>query len=116
MIIGCNGYIWISAASQSQTASEGQPATLNSESSRVSATCEAGELDIQTVPLEVRKNICRFANSVRVLSALGFLIQPDSILDTFDASVSLGVAVKDMLGAEFSVVIAEREAARRSRK
>eukprot|EP00250_Pteridium_aquilinum_P018111 c23950_g1_i1 orf=126-1115(+) len=115
MIIGCNGYIWISAAPQSQTSSEVQLDGSTSGSSRDSAASEALDLSSQPFALGVRENICRFANSIRVLSALGFLINPDSIIDTFNASISLGVAIKDMLGAEFFVVVAEREASRRSK-
>ncbi|MCO5549988.1 hypothetical protein L7F22_003465 [Adiantum nelumboides] len=110
MIIGCNGYIWISAVPDSQTAT----AELVG-STRDLAASEAVGLYSEIIPLEVRENICRFANSIRVLSALGFLIHIDSIIDTLDTSTSMGLALKDMLGAEFLVIIAEREAARRSK-
>ncbi|KAI5057665.1 hypothetical protein GOP47_0027680 [Adiantum capillus-veneris] len=108
MIIGCNGYIWICAAPAAQTAA----AELAGATGH-SAASDAIGLHNETIPLKVRENICCFANSIRVLSALGFLIHLDSIIDTFDISTSMGLAIKDMLGAEFLVVIAEREAARR---
>lgn len=116
MIIGCNGYIWISASSEAQTSGEAQSTGPTSQARTHSADSETGGSGSQPISLKVRENICRLANSIRVLSALGFLIQPDSIIDTFDASISMGIAIKDMLGAEFSVVVAEREAAHRLKK
>ncbi|KAH7282553.1 hypothetical protein KP509_35G036300 [Ceratopteris richardii] len=109
MIIGCNGYIWICAAVDSLPS--------NPEIEKITGDSGAPEMDScnESISLKVRENICRLANSIRVLSALGFLIYPDTIIDTFDASISKGVAIKDMLGAEFLVMIAEREASRRTK-
>eukprot|EP00249_Psilotum_nudum_P010386 c22508_g1_i1 orf=190-1218(+) len=131
MIIGCNGYIWISASSDTQKVeqcsspaiSPGIHAIENESFSRKGLNAgiwdEQSELEEEKrdfIPLEVREKICRFANAVRVLSTLGFLIHPDSIVDTYEASLSSGIDVKGMLGAEFCVRTAEREADHRPRK
>jgi exosome complex component RRP4 len=110
MIIGCNGYIWIAASSEEKTV---DVQNSSSEPNDNSGNSEFGGV---VIPLPVRQSICRLANSVRVLSALGFLIYPDVIIDTYEASISKDIALKDMLGPEFSVLVAEREAARRSKK
>lgn len=107
MIIGCNGYIWIAASFEEKTVD------AQNSSSEPNDNSGNGEFGI---PLPVRQSICRLANSVRVLSALGFLIYPDVIIDTYEASISKDIALKDMLGPEFSVLVAEREAARRTKK
>uniref|UniRef100_A0A0A9HQN1 Rrp4, putative n=1 Tax=Arundo donax TaxID=35708 RepID=A0A0A9HQN1_ARUDO len=65
-------------------------------------------------PVETRKHICRLANAVRVLSALGFTLTVELIIETAEASASSNVEINDMLGAEFYVLTAEREAKRRS--
>ena len=113
MIIGCNGYIWIAVSSEEKTLDVQNPSSNKTESNDDSVN---GELSSIVIPLSVRQNICRLANSIHVLSALGFLIYPDIVIDTFEASISKGIAIKDMLGPEFSVLVAEREAARRSKK
>ncbi|GJN33617.1 hypothetical protein PR202_gb22237 [Eleusine coracana subsp. coracana] len=65
-------------------------------------------------PVETRNHICRLANAVRVLSALGFTLTAELIIETAEASSSSNIAANDMLGAEFCVQTAEREAKRRA--
>jgi exosome complex component RRP4 len=60
-------------------------------------------------PVETRKHICRLANAIRVLSALGFTLTVELIMETEEASTSSNVEINDMLGAEFYVQTAERE-------
>lgn len=96
VILGCNGFIWIAATSGSKD-NPGQLATGN-------------------VGFEARERICRLANSVRVLGALGLVISPDSILQTYDASLQWGYSVKDMLSADFHLKLAEKEAQQRTRR
>lgn len=133
IIIGCNGYVWVSALSDAQKPDE--LGSVQSTGSTIPGTAKHASLSSQEasagtsgeheifpaneqafISLEVRERICRFSNVIRVLSALGFLISPDSIIDTFEASLSWGIAIKDILGAEFCVKVAEEEAGRRVRK
>ena len=100
-------------SSEEKTLDVQNPSSNKTESNDDSVN---GELSSIIIPLSVRQNICRLANSIHVLSALGFLIYPDIIIDTFEASISKSIAIKDMLGPEFSVLVSEREAARRSKK
>lgn len=65
-------------------------------------------------PLETRKHICWLANAVRVLSALGFTLTVELIIETAEASVSSNIEINNMLGAEFYVQTAEREVKRRA--
>ena len=96
LILGCNGFIWVSAASP------GNKEGAKSQSSAVDG--------------EVRERICRFANSVRVLGVLGLLISPISIMQTYEASLLWEVPVKDMLSSDFHVKLAEKEAEQRSNR
>nr|AFK40265.1 unknown [Medicago truncatula] len=64
--------------------------------------------------LETRKYICRAANAVRGLSTLGFIITSEIIRGVIDLSLSANLDIHDMLGSEFCVLVAEKEAERRS--
>jgi len=105
LILGCNGFIWISAAS-------GNKDNLQLPGSAATSTSAV----YGTVQFEVRERICRLANSVRVLGALGLLVSPDSIMQTYDASILWEVPVKDMLSADFHVKLVEKEAEQRTRR
>ncbi|XP_058082758.1 exosome complex component RRP4 homolog [Magnolia sinica] len=116
LILGCNGFIWVAehVEMEENEMIEDQENKLeeNSKTNKRSMTVE--ELERSYTPLETRRNICRIANAVRVLSMLGFIISVEVIIDTAEASSFLNIEIKDMLGAEFCVQIAEREAKRRN--
>jgi len=103
LILGCNGFIW---AGEHVVVGE-KPKTTGGQQG---FSTEAENF----TPLETRKHICRLANSVRVLSALGFTLTVELIIETMEASASSNVEINDMLGAEFYVQTAEREAKRRA--
>ena len=96
LILGCNGFIWV-----------GEHVVVGEK------TKTTGDDAENFTPLETRKHICRLANAVRVLSALGFTLTVELIIETAEASVTTNVEVNNMLGAEFYVQTAEREAKRR---
>ncbi|CAL5087696.1 unnamed protein product [Urochloa decumbens] len=96
LILGRNGFIWIG-----EHAAVGENAKL------------MGTEPENFTPLEMRNHICRLANAIRVLSALGFTLTAELIIETAEASLLSNVAVDDMVGAEFFVQTAEREAMRR---
>ncbi|PPD76758.1 hypothetical protein GOBAR_DD26313 [Gossypium barbadense] len=64
-------------------------------------------------PLEMRQNICRIGNAIRVLTSLGFNVDLNLIMETVELSSSLKIDIHDMLGSEFHVLVAEMEAERR---
>lgn len=111
LILGCNGFIWVGEhvdAQENAMMEEQESGTEeNNKSNRISKTLE--EQERTYTPFQTRQNICRIANAVRVLSALGFSLTVEVIIDTAEASTSLNIDIKDMLGAEFYVQIAERE-------
>lgn len=72
------------------------------------------EVEETCTPLEIRQNICRTANAIRVTSTLGFMITVEVVMEIVDLSISLNLDIHEMLGAEFYVVVAEKEAGRRS--
>ena len=96
LILGRNGFIWV-----------GEHAAVGGKTELMGAELE------NFTPLETRGYVCRLANAVRVLSALGFTLTAELIIETVEASLSSNVAVNDMVGGEFFVQTAEREAARR---
>ncbi|KAL6210496.1 hypothetical protein ACLB2K_015728 [Fragaria x ananassa] len=118
LILGCNGFIWVGehvevtddmvvdqAKNSEQQSAKSDKKILSPEERERSYT-----------PQETREHICRTANAIRVLSALGFNITAEVIMDTVELSISLKqqVPIYKMLGAEFCVLVAEKEAARRS--
>ncbi|EPS63846.1 hypothetical protein M569_10938 [Genlisea aurea] len=113
LILGCNGFIWIGEHVEVKDGSnEDHPS--NNTPSQQTAVDEAAEEETN-IPLETRESICRIANAVRVLSALDFMISLEVILEIVDLSLSLNVGIHDMLGAEFYVLVAEKEAERRQK-
>lgn len=115
LILGCNGYVWVGELVEAKDRMEVDQVNLSEEANMKSRSyMSLEETEPDYTPLETRRNICRIANAVRVLSILGFNITIDVILEIFELSISENVNVHDMLGAEFCVQVAEKEADRRS--
>ncbi|KAJ1405251.1 Nucleic acid-binding, OB-fold [Sesbania bispinosa] len=116
LILGCNGFIWVGEHIEARD--DMVEDQVNQSDSQVllpnknSANLEEQEKNYTT--LETRKYICRAANAVRVLSTLGFIVTLEIIKGIIDLSLSLNLDIHDMLGSEFCVLVAEREAERRS--
>ncbi|XXG80746.1 hypothetical protein AAC387_Pa09g1538 [Persea americana] len=115
LVLGCNGFIWVGehveAQENAMTEDQESETEENKKPNKKSMTLE--EQERTYTPFQTRQNICRIANAVRVLSALGFCLTVEVIIDTAEASASLNIDIKDMLGAEFYVLTAEREVQRR---
>lgn len=115
LILGCNGFIWVGehVEAKEYDMMEAQETRMeeNNKSDRRSMNLE--EQEQAYTPFETRQNICRIANAIRALSSLGFSLTVQVIIDTAEVSASLNLEIKDMLGAEFLVQIAEREVVRR---
>lgn len=107
LIIGCNGFIWVG---EHVEAGENVGMLVEDQKKTSIAEEESGSF----TPLETRKHICRIANAVRLLSALGFTLTVEAIVDTAEASLASNIEINDMLGAEFFVQTAEREVQRRA--
>ncbi|XP_058738760.1 exosome complex component RRP4 homolog [Vicia villosa] len=116
LIIGCNGFIWVGEHDEArddmveEQVNQFDPQVLVSNKS--SASFEEQERSYTS--LETRKYICRAANAVRVLSTLGFIITVEIINGVIDLSVLANTDIIDMLGSEFCVMVAEKEAERRN--
>ncbi|CAL9102627.1 unnamed protein product [Musa textilis] len=115
LILGCNGFIWVgehvnSNGENDMMVDQEKREDLVDKSEVGQATYEVLE---RITPLEIRKHVCRVANSVRLLSALGFSLTVEVIVDTVEASISSNTDIKDILAAEFYVQTAEREVQRR---
>ncbi|GAB2210823.1 hypothetical protein Droror1_Dr00016109 [Drosera rotundifolia] len=111
LVLGCNGYIWVGELIPAKDAMMEDHPNNPDQASTDTTGVEKAQADSAT---ETRKNICRTANAVRVLSTLGFNITMEVIMEVFNLSVSLNLPIDHMLGAEFCVSVAEREAERRS--
>ncbi|XP_019163468.1 PREDICTED: exosome complex component RRP4 homolog [Ipomoea nil] len=105
LILGCNGFNWIGEHV------DVKDDTIEDPSTKSSTSMVLEEEEKYTSP-EVRLNVCRIANAIRVLSNLGFMITVEVLLETVGLSESLN-HVHEMLGAEFYVMVAEKEAERR---
>jgi exosome complex component RRP4 len=99
LILGCNGFIWVGehvvVAENTDVKEDQQKLAMEADN---------------FTPIETRRHICRLANAVRVLSALGFTLTVELIIQTAEASLPSTVEINEMLGAEFYVQTAEREA------
>ncbi|KAI4349564.1 hypothetical protein L6164_010139 [Bauhinia variegata] len=116
LILGCNGFIWVGEHIEARDdVIEDQVNQSDSQvlgSSENSASPKGQEQN--DTALETRKYICRTANAIRVLSTLGFNLTLDIIMETVNLGLSLNLDINEMLGSEFCVLVAEREAERRS--
>ncbi|CAK9160112.1 unnamed protein product [Ilex paraguariensis] len=115
LVLGCNGFIWVGEHVESKDdAVEDQANKSEQQNSKSTSSTNLEEREQTCTQLEIRQNICRMANAVRVLSNLGFNITVEVIMETVNLSSSLNLDIHEMLGAEFCVLTAEREAERRS--
>ncbi|GMH02628.1 hypothetical protein Nepgr_004467 [Nepenthes gracilis] len=115
LVLGCNGFIWVGEHINVNAEDSMLEDQLNKPPENIDAKTNIFDEGDQThTELETRQNICRIANAVRVLSTLGFTITIEVIVEILDLSKSLNLNIHDMLGAEFCVLVAEREAGRRS--
>ncbi|CAK7336485.1 unnamed protein product [Dovyalis caffra] len=108
LILGCNGFVWVGehfeardSIVEDQLNDTEQPSTKSNMTSK-------------DMPLETRRSICRIANAIRVLSTLGFNLTLEVIQETINLSSTLNLGIDEMLGSEFHVLVAEREAERRT--
>ncbi|XP_010920429.1 exosome complex component RRP4 homolog [Elaeis guineensis] len=111
LILGCNGFIWVGEHLETGENNMLEDREKRPETSKSNMIHEEQEQTF--TPLEVRQHICRIANAVRLLAALGFILTVESIVDTAEASASSNIEIKDMLGPEFYVQTVEREVQRR---
>ncbi|XP_073144872.1 exosome complex component RRP4 homolog [Henckelia pumila] len=115
LILGCNGFIWVGEHVEVREEMvedlSNKPEQRNMKSWNMINDEETEET---YTPLETRGHICRTANAIRVLSTLGFMITVENTMEVVNLSIALNVDVHEMLGAEFYVVVAEKEAERRS--
>lgn len=102
LIVGCNGFIWVGEHVETKD---------DMVEDQVTESEQQNESEDTYTPVEIRQNICRAANAVRVLRTLGFNITADVILET--VKLSNAIEIHDMLGAEFCVLVAESEVDRR---
>ncbi|XP_071738274.1 exosome complex component RRP4 homolog [Rutidosis leptorrhynchoides] len=115
LILGCNGFIWVGEHVEvKDNMEEDEPGKLDLQNEKYKTSLSLEEQEQVYTPLETRQNICRIANAIRVLSTLGFSITIDVILEIVDLSSDKGIDIHEMLGAEFCVLVAEKEAERRS--
>ncbi|KAH7655594.1 exosome complex component RRP4 protein [Dioscorea alata] len=118
LIVGCNGYIWVGEHLET-----GENVMLEDQDNHMEKDGQSnlklkGDQDEEGTftSVETRRNICRIANAIRLLSALGFTLSLEAIIDTVELSFASNISVKDMLAAEFYVQTAEREVQRRVSK
>jgi len=91
VILGNNGNIWITTESSKDTTEERERIVLS---------------------VEAREKICRVRNSIVALATFFIPVYPDTISDTFHASIQYKLAPKDMLRPDVILKIT-RDAAKR---
>lgn len=116
LILGCNGFIWVGEHVEVRDDMvedlSDKPEQQNVKS--WNTVGDDGEVEETYTPPDTRQNICRTANAIRVLSTLGVMVAVEVITEIVDLSTSMNLDVHEMLGAEFYVIVAEKEAERRS--
>ncbi|KAL3644841.1 exosome non-catalytic core subunit rrp4 [Castilleja foliolosa] len=114
LILGCNGFIWVGEhveVRDDMAIDDLSDKPEQQNDLKLSNDTTGDEKEETYTPLDTRQNICRAANAIRVLSMLGFMVTVEVIMEIVDLSVLLNL---DVHGSEFYVVVAEKEAERRS--
>lgn len=116
LILGCNGFVWVGEHVEARDAIVGDQVN---DSEQLAKKSDGTSMDLDEqfenhTPPETRQNICRIANAIRVLSALGFNVTLEVIMETVKLSNTMNLDIHEMLGSEFYVLVAEKEAERRS--
>ncbi|XP_027123570.1 exosome complex component RRP4 homolog [Coffea arabica] len=115
LILGCNGFIWVGEHVEAKDDMVvDQMIKSEQENASLSGSVSSCEQEQSHTSVEIRQHICRLANAVRVLSTLGFMVTVELITELVDLSISHNLNIHEMLGAEFYVIVAEKEAERRS--
>ncbi|KAK4482250.1 hypothetical protein RD792_009401 [Penstemon davidsonii] len=116
LILGCNGFIWVGEHVEVRDDMvEDQINKSDQENLNSGNTLSSNEVEEEAyTPLDTRQHMCRIANAIRVLSTLGFMITVELIMEILNLSKSLNLDIHEMLGGEFHVLVAEKEAERRS--
>ncbi|KAK9824034.1 hypothetical protein WJX72_007172 [[Myrmecia] bisecta] len=104
VILGCNGLVWVTPHVA------GAPAAAADQTSEPDTDVEP------SVSAKQRAAVCRTANALRALGALGISITPATIEDTCKASIDAGVQLHAMLEGPFLEVIISQETQRRQRQ
>lgn len=113
LILGVNGFIWIGEHVGTKDDMVVDQIDKSEEPNSNPEGSEICEQEDSHTPLEIRQYICRVANAVRVLSTLNFMVTVEVITEIVDLSISQNHEIHDMLGAEFYVLVAEKEVQRR---
>ncbi|XP_057782624.1 LOW QUALITY PROTEIN: exosome complex component RRP4 homolog [Salvia miltiorrhiza] len=115
LILGCNGFVWVGEHVEVRDDMM-EDLSDKSEQQKAKSWNTVGDEEVEEThtPPDTRQNICRSANAIRVLSTLGFTITVEIITEIVELSRSMNLDVHEMLGAEFYVIVAEKEAERRS--
>lgn len=116
LILGCNGFIWVGEHVETRDKIVADQLNDSEQAAKKSdgTTMDLDEQVENQTPPETRQNICRIANAIRVLSTLGFNITLEVIMETVNLSKTMNLDIHEMLGSEFYVLVAEKEAERRS--
>ncbi|KAH0633933.1 hypothetical protein KY290_037385 [Solanum tuberosum] len=114
LIFGCNGLIWVGEHVDVKDAMVEDQVNKSDPQNTHSSSLPGSSEEPTDTPLERRQYICRIANAITVFSALGFMVNLDSVMETVTLSLSLNLGVHEMLEAEFHVRVAEQEAEQRS--
>ena len=85
VILGNNGYIWIEPTKEKQ--SEIQDSIIP----HIEAVEKPEKKAARDVPYHVREKVCRVRNSILALAHCKILIHRDSLLATYDSSISIPV-------------------------
>ncbi|PIN26068.1 Exosomal 3'-5' exoribonuclease complex, subunit Rrp4 [Handroanthus impetiginosus] len=111
LILGCNGFIGVGEHVEVR---DDMVEDLSNKSEQQNVKPWNEEVEETYNPLETRQYICRTANAIRVLSALGLIKKVEVVMEIVNLSMSLNLDIHEMLGADFYVILAEKEAECRS--
>ncbi|CAM9719248.1 unnamed protein product, partial [Heterosigma akashiwo] len=104
VILGTNGFIWITRSIE-----QGAASSSADDSAPLAEVLQQQRQVHASTPIlpEAREKICRVRNSVEALSQVYHPVDPDAIVEVYNASLSRGFAAKDMLQGDNILSITE---------
>jgi exosome complex component RRP4 len=100
IIIGVNGFIWLSGTPTEQERADMANANEHGE--------EVTSKSLIKISLQTRENICRARNCILALSKMTILIYPETIMDVFNESLVLCLMPYDIINEEDLLRVTQR--------
>ena len=99
MILGCNGYIWLTPTRVAEAAKQLADQLTESDANATTSEESAARIEAEAKGIDVdeRENLARVRNAILALDSQFILISPETVQDVYDDSLDMALSVEAML-------------------